>query len=164
MKIVDFGYTKAPNCNFNTKSVFNQRGFSNSAVSWGPKNRTNRGFPVLLHILQLLTSYENISHFFFYAILIKKTTFTITIEIDIDIHALHLYLEIAIYVPNYRIFSYKTRGNYFFEGSSTAGIIRTRVSVKGCYYYQNLTDLETEPRNPSVFIVKIIIGVIKTKQ
>ena len=37
---------KAPNRNFSTKSVPDQCGFSNSAVSWRPKNHTNRGPPV----------------------------------------------------------------------------------------------------------------------
>ena len=44
---MDFENTKVPNRNFTTKSVFDQCGFSNSAVCWGPKNRTNRGIPVV---------------------------------------------------------------------------------------------------------------------
>ena len=34
----------------------------------------------------------------------------------------------------YRTSSYKTRGYYFFTWPSTAGIIRTRVLIKGWYY------------------------------
>ena len=46
-KKVDFEITKVPNCNFTTKSVFDQRSFSISAVCWGPRNHTNWGIPVL---------------------------------------------------------------------------------------------------------------------
>ena len=49
-KKVDFENSKVPNCNFSTKSVFNQCGFSNSAVCWGPKNRTIRGIPYILYV------------------------------------------------------------------------------------------------------------------
>ena len=43
---VDFENPKVQNRLFSTKTVFNYCGFSNSAVCWGPKNRTNRGIPV----------------------------------------------------------------------------------------------------------------------
>ena len=45
-KKVDFENPKVQNCNFSTKSVPDQCGFSNSAIAWGPKNRTNREIPV----------------------------------------------------------------------------------------------------------------------
>ena len=43
----DFENPKVPNRDFSTKSVSDQCGFSNSAVCWGPKNRTNWGIPVV---------------------------------------------------------------------------------------------------------------------
>ena len=44
----DVENSKVPNYNFSTKSVPDYCGFSNSAVSWGPKNHTNGGIPCFL--------------------------------------------------------------------------------------------------------------------
>ena len=43
---MDFENQNVQNHHFSTKSVPDLC-FSNSAVCWGPKNRTNRGIPVL---------------------------------------------------------------------------------------------------------------------
>ena len=40
---VEFEIQKVQNHHFSTKSVFDQCGFPNSAVCWGPKNSTNHG-------------------------------------------------------------------------------------------------------------------------
>ena len=77
-KKVDFENSKVPNCNFSTKSMFNQCGFSNSAVCWGPKNHTIRRIPVVaiqknigaqsthLHVLlfckEFFVMHHNIGH------------------------------------------------------------------------------------------------------
>ena len=55
-------------------------------------------------------------------------------------------------------------GIIFFAGPSTSGIIRMRVLFEGWYYYYNFIDFDIKPRNPDIFIVKIMICVIKTKQ
>ena len=44
----DFENPKIQNNDFITKSFPNYCGFSNSVVSWAPKNRTNQGIPVIV--------------------------------------------------------------------------------------------------------------------
>ena len=55
--------------------------------------------------------------------------------------------------PIYRISSYKTRGHYFLTRLSNASIIRTRVLIKGWYYYQTFINLDIKTRKPSFMLI-----------
>ena len=49
--------------------------------------------------------------------------------------SIHSNIELQTRARPYRISSNKTRGYYFFEVLSTAGIIRMRALFEGWYYY-----------------------------